>query len=442
MSKKLKRSRIFESMVAYLQKQFAQLPDARVGQNKFISMGDIGLSAFSIFFNQCPSFLQHQRLMQSRSGANNARSLFGIEHIPTDNHIRDLLDFVAPEAVYPVFHEGLKQLEASGILESFRYFSGQLLLPVDGLHYFSSEKVHCDNCNTKHHKEGRVSYSHSMMSATLVHPEQREVIPLPPEFIEPQDGGEKEDCERVAIHRWLAKWGKYYARLGVTILGDDLYGCQPVCEAVLKEGCHFIFTCKESSHKCLYEWVTPLKEQGKLKEINHTIKIKAKPYRYRCFYVNQVPVRDGADAMQVNWCCVEVFDRSNKRVYSGAFITDHEMTDKNVAEIAHAGRTRWKTENEHNNTLKNHGYYLEHNYGHGKQHLASTLATLILLSFLFHNLLALLDERYQRLKGYYSRKFFFDQLRTITVFMYFVSWDILLENIYQASKFGSHHDTS
>ena len=40
-----------------------------------------------------------------------------------------------------------------------------------------------------------------------------------------------------------------------------------------------------------------------------------------------------------------------------------------------AGRSRWKVENETFNTLKNLGYNLEHNYGHGKQHLATVLNT-------------------------------------------------------------------
>ena len=46
------------------------------------------------------------------------------------------------------------------------------------------------------------------------------------------------------------------------------------------------------------------------------------------------------------------------------------------------GRARWKVENETFNTLKNQGYNLEHNYGHGKQHLSTVFATLTMLAFL------------------------------------------------------------
>ncbi len=91
--------------------------------------------------------------------------------------------------------------------------------------------------------------------------------------------------------------------------------------------------------------------------------------------------------------------------------------------IAH----RWKVENENNNTLKTKGYNLEHNFGHGKQHLSSLLATLNILSLLFHTLLEMLDQKYKLLRSYLpTRKTFFDDLRTLTRYLYFDSWDDLL----------------
>lgn len=95
-------------------------------------------------------------------------------------------------------------------------------------------------------------------------------------------------------------------------------------------------------------------------------------------YANDVPIKDGQEALQVNWCEIEAFNSLGERVYFNTFVTDPLISDSNVTDIVCGGRTRWKTENEHNNTLKNHGYHLAHNFGHGKKHLSSTLATLIL----------------------------------------------------------------
>ena len=63
-------------------------------------------------------------------------------------------------------------------------------------------------------------------------------------------------------------------------------------------------------------------------------------------------------------------------------VTSLEVTIDNVQDIARAGRTRWRVENETFNVLKNQGYKFEHNYGHGKQFLSSSLAGLMMLAFL------------------------------------------------------------
>ena len=116
-----------------------------------------------------------------------------------------------------------------------------------------------------------------------------------------------------------------------------------------------------------------------------------------------------------------------KEVYKNSFATNHLITHDTVAEIILAGRTRWKVENENNNTLKTKGYNLEHNFGHGKQYLGSFLATLNILSLLFHTLLDLLDEKYKLLRSHLpTRKTFFDDLRALTRYLYFDSWDHLL----------------
>ena len=80
---------------------FETFSDSRTGKNSNYKMTDAGLSAFSVFFMQSPSFLDFQRTMQETQGKNNAQTLFGVFKIPSDNHIRDLLDGVEPTEVYP-----------------------------------------------------------------------------------------------------------------------------------------------------------------------------------------------------------------------------------------------------------------------------------------------------------------------------------------------------
>ena len=143
-------------------------------------------------------------------------------------------------------------------------------------------------------------------------------------------------------------------------------------------------------------------------------------------FVNQVPLREGEDALNVNWCELTTTRDDGKVVYKNAFATNHSITETNVAEIVRAGRARWKVENENNNTLKTKGYHLTHNFGHGKQYLASLLATFNLLAFLFHTLLELMDSSYQRIRQFLPRKRFFNDLRALTCYLCFDSWEALM----------------
>ena len=96
-----------------------------------------------------------------------------------------------------------------------------------------------------------------------------------------------------------------------------------------------------------------------------------------------------------------------------------------MVEIVKAGRARWKIENE--NTLKTKGYHLEHNFGHGEKHLSSLLLTLNLLAFLFHTVMGMMDCRYQLIRQRLGpRSTFFDDVRALTRYHYFKSWDDLL----------------
>jgi hypothetical protein len=64
----------------------------------------------------------------------------------------------------------------------------------------------------------------------IVHPDLSHVLPLAPEFIQPQDGHTKQDCEIAAAKRWLTQAESRYPNQPITLLGDDLYAHQPFCQ--------------------------------------------------------------------------------------------------------------------------------------------------------------------------------------------------------------------
>jgi hypothetical protein len=107
----LKQPGLFDGIVASFRQVLSLLPNKRTSKNIRYGMEDAALSAFSVFFTQTPSFLAYQRMMEGSKGKSNVQSLFGVHQIPIDNHIRDLLDPVKPEQVFPVFEEILQVLE-------------------------------------------------------------------------------------------------------------------------------------------------------------------------------------------------------------------------------------------------------------------------------------------------------------------------------------------
>jgi hypothetical protein len=95
-----------------------------------------------------------------------------------------------------------------------------------------------------------------------------------------------------------------------------------------------------------------------------------------------------------------------------------------------SGRCRWKNENECFNVMKNHGYYMDRNYGHGNKNLCFNFYLLTLLAFLFHQIFELTDEPYQACrKKLGSKKHLWEKLRSYIDILIFETWERLLEFI-------------
>ena len=387
-------------------------------------MGDIGMAAFSVFFMQSPSFLAHQRPFGEGHGRSNCASLSGIAKIPSGNQIRDMLDPASPALLHPVFAETAGQLRRiDGGLDVFRRLGVRVLIALGGTEYHCFRNIHCSHCSARARGKSGREYYHSMLAATLVAPGHDKVIPLEPEFIVPQDGAEKQDCENMAAKRWLATHGQRYAALDPVYLGDDLFSRQPLCQAVLDTGGHFLFVCKPSSHPLIQEYLTG----AGLPVLEQAVKRGKQRFVHRYRWLHDVPLRDGRDALRVNWFEIEIINARGEITYRNSFVTDLPVGPDNVVELAACGRARWKIENETFNVLKNKGYNLEHGFGHGKQNLSALLVSLNLLAFAIHTICDIGDELWRAARAKLGPRYnFFSKLAAITTYLIFPSWDDLL----------------
>jgi len=433
--------RTLDTLLGSLRGCLDRFPDKRLGLNTTYGMGDIGMAAFSVFFMQSPSFLAHQRQFEAGHARSNCTSLFGIAKTPCDTHIRDMLDAASPALLQPVFAATLDQLQRIvGGLDMFRRLDGRILIALDGTQYHASRKIHCRHCSTRIRANSGTEYHHAMLAATLVAPGHDKVIPLEPEFIVPQDGSDKQDCENAAVKRWLASHGARYAALDAVYLGqgwprfqrrsrwnsqtgDDLFSRQPLCQAVLDAGSHFIFVCKPASHPLIQDYLTGIDPAV----IEQTVRRGKQRFVHRYRWLHDVPLRDGKDALAVNWFEIEIRNARGETTYHNSFVTDLPVGPDTVVELAACGRARWKIENETFNVLKNKGYNLEHSFGHGKAHLAAILVSLNLLAFAIHTVCDIGDELWMAARVKLGPRYnFFHKLAAITIYLIFPSWEDLL----------------
>jgi hypothetical protein len=178
-------------------------------------------------------------------------------------------------------------------------------------------------------------------------------------------------------------------------LGDDLYSHEPFCRQIREAGYSFIFTCKDATHP----WLKETAANSEAEELscrewngrNHMVRT----YRW----VNGVPIRyeeREEEEFLVNYPGMSIRkEETGKRRYYNRWITDKPIDAGNAERLADCGRARWKIENEHTNILKNRGYNLEHNFGHGGNHGRENFCLLNLIAFLFHAVLFLGDEHYR-----------------------------------------------
>mgnify|MGYP003639814265 FL=1 len=167
--------------------------------------------------------------------------MFAVETIPKESQLRDIIDHLESEALRPVFKDYFEKLQRGKYLESYQILPGHYICAIDGVYHHSSERVHCDQCLTKTHRNGSVTYSHGVLQGALMHPDKKQVIPVMPESIANADGHLKQDCEINAAKRFIKKLKTDHPRLGLIITGDGLFSKGPMIQQVLAEKMHFLF---------------------------------------------------------------------------------------------------------------------------------------------------------------------------------------------------------
>jgi hypothetical protein len=361
-----------DALLGLLRSGFADLAEHRAGKPD-ISLPDALMSAFALFALKSPSLLACD---QERTEGNLQR-VYGIERVPCDTAMREILDPVEPEFLRPLFTHVFRALQRGKVLEEMVFVEGHYLLALDGTGYFSSRQIHCASCLERHHRNGTITYSHQILGAALIHPDRREVIPLMPEPIVTQDGTEKNDCERNAAQRLITKLRQDHPHLKLIVTEDSLSSNAPHIQMLQDHHLHYILGVKEGDHAYLFKHVAAAEQAGRVTCYERNDSETGLRHRFR--FVSDMPLNEAHAALRVNF--LECWEEDGDQVQHFSWVTDLRVNKGTVYQIMRGGRARWRIENETFNTLKNQGYHFEHNYGHGYQHLSVVFAVLMMLAF-------------------------------------------------------------
>lgn len=369
-----------DNLIQLISEQVAQIIDCRPNKSEGkIPLHDAVMSAVAMMHLKYPSLLQFDKDRPEPEIQANLRSLYHVKKIPSDTHMRIMLDPVPTRAFAPLFKTLFTFVQRSGRLKPFHYFKEGYLAPCDGTGHFSSGTNHCNECCVKKPDSPKTQYYHQLLGICIVKPGLKTVLPLMPEPIIHQVDASKNDCEVNALKRALEHIHQDHPKLKLVLNLDDLYSKGPTIQLIRAYHHHFIIVAKDSDHAALFEAVD---EQDKRNRVIRFEQTDSKGYRHWFRFTNGVPLNKTYPDLKVNFLEYVAYDKQGKKCYCNSWVTSLRINHRRCMQIMRGGRARWKIENETFNTLKTQGYNLEHNYGHGEEHLASNLACLMFLVFL------------------------------------------------------------
>src|SRR5437879_2059629 len=294
-----------DALFGLVRNGFAHIPDYRLSETD-IALADALMSAFALFSLKAPSLLAFDK----ERAEGNLHTIYGIERVPCDTHMREILDPVSPKVLRPVFKSLFRQLQRGKGLEAITFLDGHYLLALDGTEYFSSKTIHCASCVHRVHRNGSITYAHQLLGAAIIHPDQRAVIPLMPEPMVNRDGTDKNDCERNAAKRFSITLRHAPPHLKCIVTADSLSANAPHIETLQPYDLRSILGGKEGDHAFLFQQVQAAEYAGRVLYYERHDRAAGVMHRFR--FVNDVPRNASHGDVRVN--CIAYWEISDAKV--------------------------------------------------------------------------------------------------------------------------------
>lgn len=378
---------MMDELITLVRKGFMSIEDHRK-YNSTYALSDLLSAGFAIFSLKDPSLFAFRQQFATRS--DNLKRIYGIQQIPGDTALREGLDGVDPSFLQAQFKPLVERLRQEGLVQKRQVLNGYTVLAGDGTQHFCSGNRSCEHCLTKQHRNGSTTYHHQLLGAVWVHPGEKTVFPIAVEPIVRQDGNVKNDCELNAAKRLIPQIRQVMPKEKLVLTLDALYTNAPLIRLLMEHHISFLINVKDGYVPIQVDQLT---KEGAIKEVSWETKDRICAVRF----ANGLTLNRQNQDLQVNYLeYMEVKPKTNQVIYFNSWISDLPITEENALEMVTVARTRWKIENETFNTLKNQGYHLEHNYGHGTKYLATNFAILTFLAFLTDQIAQCLDNAFEK----------------------------------------------
>ena len=396
-------------LIQVLRDRFHDVADDRRGNSVGYSMVDTLTAAFAMFSLKEPSLLRFEQRTIEEEGI--AR-LYGIDRVPSDSTMREILDGIDLEPLNEAFADIFYQLQRSGMLKKWVFDEGHYLMAIDGTGHFCSTKIHCEHCLTKQSRNGTIYYYHQAVAAVLTHPDTREVIPLAIEPIIKQDGQTKNDCERNATARLLERIRRLHPKLKLIVVEDGLSSNAPHIADLERHNMRYLLIAKPSDHQHLFDQVIEACDESREESIR--VKGPSGTLVGETQVIRNLELNKSNPHVRVNFLQHFEYDvETGDVVKQFSWVTDMPVPRDKLTLYQRGGRSRWRIENETFNTLKTQGYHYDHNYGHGKVNLSTVLMLLMFLAFLIDQIQQACCPLFQAvLEKLESRRNLWDHLRS------------------------------
>lgn len=312
-----------------------------------------------------------------------------LKEMPHYDSLNNYLERLQPQSL-----SELRKKMVTQLIRGKEFYRGRLLgkywrVILDGTGLFCFKERHCEHCLSMTCKDGEgkkvTRYYHKVLEAKIVLSDQI-VVSLGTEFIENEsEDVSKQDCENNAAKRLLKRIKKEYPRLPICIQGDALYAVEPIMELCRENGWRYIVTQKETRQPTVAENYALL-DREEVTEVERIGKEKGKGR-----YYNQAGELSGKkEKMNLYEYSYEKKGKNGSKEVKFQWLTDIELSRKNLEEMIAAGRGRWKIENEGFNNQKHGQYRIEHlNSRNGRamqnHYLLTQIADIIMQLYLAWN---------------------------------------------------------